>query len=462
MPNATPSDASSSASSVAKLLQRLNRSADRFSRLTVEMVHTDFPGGDVEAYRLGNGLRVLLQIDRRAPVLSYNVWFNVGSRHEREGKTGLAHLFEHLMFNETKNLPAGRFDALLERAGAETNAATWTDWTYYHENLPADQLPLVVRLEADRMRNLVLQPKLVASEKEVVANERRYSVEDNPDGKISETLWSLAFRTHPYHHPTIGWMSDIAGFTPADCRTFYKTWYAPNNATVVLVGDADRGRALRLIQRYYGAMRPATVPELAIPEEPAQTDDRVVALDLPTPSAKVAIGFKCPAFGHRDHVALSVLVEALTGGRSSRLYQGLVTEREIATDVSGWVSPFRDPGLLDISAVARGAVTPEALREAVEGCIASVGDTPISEDERDRAVARMEFGFLRGLETVGGRAEILGNNAVVLGNPVGSLARVEAMRSLTAADLQDAARRYLLGRPRTVVLVRSNLAAGGA
>ncbi len=460
MPNVTPSV--TPPSPVTNLLQRLNRSADRHSRITAGPVHVGFPGGAVETYHLGNGLRVLLQIDRRAPVLSYQVWFNVGSRHEREGKTGLAHLFEHLMFNETKTLRAGRFDALMERAGAETNAATWTDWTYYHENIPADQLPLVVRLEADRMRNLVLHPKLVASEKEVVANERRFSVVDSVDGMLAETLWSLAFNTHPYHHPTIGWMSDIEGFTPADCRAFYKTWYAPNNATVVVVGDTDRARALRLIQRHYGAMRPATIPDLTIPDEPAQTDDRLAVLELPTPTAKVAIGFKCPAFAHRDHAALSVLVEALTGGRSARLFQSLVTEREIATDVSGWVSPFRDPGLLDISAVGRGAVTPEALREAVELGIASVGDIPITEDERDRAIARMEFGFLRGLETVGGRAELLGNNALVLGNPVGSLTRVETMRSLTAADLQDVARRYLLGQARSVVLVRSNLAAGVA
>ncbi len=460
MPNATPSAASPS--SVAQLLQRLNRSADRFSRLTAGPVHADFPGGAVETYRLGNGLQVLLQIDRRAPVISYHVWFNVGSRHEREGKTGLAHLFEHLMFNETKQLPAGRFDALMERAGAETNAATWNDWTYYHENLPADQLPLVVRLEADRMRNLVLHPKLVASEKEVVANERRYSVVDSVDGTITETLWSLAFNTHPYHHPTIGWMRDIEGFTPADCRAFYKTWYAPNNATVVLVGDTDRARALRLIQRYYGAMRPAAIPELAIPEEPEQTEDRVVTLDLPTPTAKVAIGFKCPPLAHRDYAALSVLVGTLTEGRSSRLYQGLVTEREIATDVTGWVSPLRDPGLVDISAVGRGTVTAEALRDAVERCLAAVGDVPITDDERDRAVARFEFNLLRSLETVGGRAETLGNNALVLGNPVASFERLGAMRALTAADLQAAAHRYLLGRPRTVVLVRSNLAAGAA
>lgn len=460
MPHATTSSAEPSP--VDALLQRLNRGADRFARVTAEATHADFPGGAVETYRLGNGLRVLLQVDRRAPVLSYNVWFDVGSRNEREGKTGLAHLFEHLMFNETKSLPAGRFDKLLERAGAETNAATWTDWTFYYENIPADQLALVVGLESERMRNLVLRAGPVASEKEVVANERRYRVEDDVDGTVSETLWSLAFTKHPYHHPTIGWMSDIENFTPADCREFYKTWYAPNNATVVIVGDLDRAKALRLLQKHYGAMRPAKLPELAIPAEPAQADTRVAVLDRPTPTAKVALGFKCPAFAHPDHAALSVLVEALTGGRSARLYRELVTEQEIATDISGWASTFRDPGLLEISATGRGAVTAEALRDAIERSLASVGTEPVSEDERDRAVARLELGFLRGLETVGGRAESIGFHAVVLGDPVGSVARMNAIRALTAADLQAAADRYLLGRPSTVVLVRSNLATGAA
>ncbi|TAK20355.1 MAG: insulinase family protein [Myxococcaceae bacterium] len=449
-------------SQVTALLQRLNRSADRFSVITAGPIHPDFPGGAVETYRLGNGLQVLLQIDGRAPVLSYNVWFRVGSRNEREGKTGLAHLFEHLMFNETKLLPAGRFDQMLERAGAETNAATWTDWTFYYENIPADQLPLVVKLESDRMRNLVLRAKPVASEKEVVANERRYRVEDDVDGAVSETLWSLAFKEHPYHHPTIGWMTDIENFTPADCREFYKTWYAPNNATVVLVGDLDRAKALRLIQRYYGAMRPAKLPEVQVPREPLQTEHRLAVLERPTPTAKVALGFKCPEFSHPDHAALSVLVEALTGGRSARLYRELVTEQEIATDISGWASTFRDPGLVEISATGRGTVQPEALRDAIERCLASVAADPISDDERDRAVARLELGFLRGLETVGGRAESIGFHSVVIDDPVGSVARMEAIRSLSAAALQDVARRYLFGQPCTAVLVRSNLTPGAA
>ena len=446
----------------AAWLDRLNRSASPSARFTAGPVYLDFPGGAVESYTLGNGLRVLLQVDARAPVVSYNVWFHVGSRHERAGKTGLAHLFEHLMFNETSNLPAGRFDELLERAGAETNAATWTDWTYYYENLPADQLPLVVRLEADRMRNLVLRAPLVASEKEVVANERRYRVEDDVDGATSEALWALAFKKHPYHHPTIGWMQDIQGFTPQDCRAFYRTWYAPNNATLVIVGDLDRVRTLRLVQKGYGAMRRAKLPAFEAPVEPAQRADRTVVLDRPTPTAKVAIGYRCPAFAHPDHAALAVLVEALTGGRSARLYREIVTERELATDLSGWASTFRDPGLVEFSATGRGRISAEDLEGAVSASLARLSDDVISEDERDRAVARMELGFLRGLETVGGRAESLGFHAVVLGEPVGALRRIEAIRAVTAADLQRVAERYLLGRPRCVVLVRSNLAEGAA
>ena len=163
-------------------------------------------------------------------MLSYYTWFKVGSRHDRPGKTGLAHLFEHLMFNETSHLPAGAFDRTLEAAGGETNAATWVDWTCYHVTLPSSELGLVVKLEADRMANLVLRDPQVASEKEVVANERRFRVEDDVEGEVSEKLYAMAFHRHPYRQPTVGWMDDIHGFTTEDCRKFYRRYYAPNNA----------------------------------------------------------------------------------------------------------------------------------------------------------------------------------------------------------------------------------------
>ena len=186
-------------------------------RLKYEGAHV-FGGEIVQRWRLGNGLTVLVLVDAAAPIASYHTWFKVGSRDEKPGKTGLAHLFEHLMFNETENLRAGAFDRKLEESGAETNAATWVDWTYYHESIPSDRVKLAVKLEAERMNRLVLREPQVASEKEVVANERRYRVDDDVEGAASELLYKTAFLKHPYRWPTIGWMEDIEAFSPGGLR----------------------------------------------------------------------------------------------------------------------------------------------------------------------------------------------------------------------------------------------------
>ena len=179
-----------------------------------------FGADEVQRYHLDNGLKILLLVDKSAPVVSYYTWFSVGSRHEKQGKTGLAHLFEHLMFNESGALKAGEFDRRMEEAGGETNAATWVDWTYYYESIPSASFPLVVKLESGRMAHLVLREPQVASEKEVVANERRFRVDDDVEGTANELLYKTAFTKHPYHWPTIGWMKDIQDFTPADCAAF--------------------------------------------------------------------------------------------------------------------------------------------------------------------------------------------------------------------------------------------------
>src|SRR6478609_789377 len=199
------------------LVARINENAGEGTARLAYVGAVPFGPELVHRYTLENGLTLLLLVDRSAPVLSYFTWFNVGSRHEKPGKTGLAHLFEHLMFNETKSLKAGDFDRKLEENGAESNAETWVDWTYYYESLPKDRLGLAIQLESDRMANLVLREPQVASEKEVVANERRYRVDDDVEGIMSEVLYKEAFRQHAYHWPTIGWMADIEGFTPADC-----------------------------------------------------------------------------------------------------------------------------------------------------------------------------------------------------------------------------------------------------
>ena len=235
-----------------------------------------FGDREIARYRMANGLKVLLLRDDAAKVVSYHTWFGVGSRHEKPGKTGLAHLFEHLMFNETTNLPAGEFDRTLEAAGGEVNAATWVDWTFYYENVPSSELPLVVRLEAERMQNLVLREPQVASEKEVVANERRYRVDDDVEGAVNEILYKTAFTRHPYHWPTIGWMADIEGFTTEDCEKFYAAYYAPNNAVVVAAGDLDEQALLAELQLRYGSIARGQMPTHLFEPEPQQEEERVV------------------------------------------------------------------------------------------------------------------------------------------------------------------------------------------
>jgi zinc protease len=431
---------------------RANAGVADGARLSYEGAHP-FGVETIHRWRLGNGLTVLLLVDGIAPVVAYHTWFNVGSRHERPGKTGLAHLFEHLMFGETENLGAGVFDRKLEESGAETNAATWVDWTYYHELLPADRVKLAVKLEAERMHRLVLREPQIASEKEVVANERRYRVEDDVEGLANELLYKTAFETHPYRWPTIGWMADIVGFTPEDCVGFYRTYYAPSNATVVVAGDIRERDLLLAIRDAYGSIPPQLVPAEDILPEPPQTIERRLEIRKPTASEKLLVAFKGPAFGDADHAAMTVLSEVLFGGRASRLYRSLVVERELATDVRGWVSTFRDPGLFECWVTARSAHHASEILPVFDQAFARVRTEVVADEELARAKARLELGSLQQLETAAGKAEQIGFFEVVLGDPAYAFRRVEAFRRTTASDLRRAARRYLVDTARTVLCV---------
>jgi zinc protease len=407
----------------------------------------------VHRWRLDNGLTVLLLVDASAPVASYHTWYRVGSRHEKPGKTGLAHLFEHLMFNETENLKAGTFDRKLEENGAETNAATWVDWTYYYESLPADRVKLAVQLEAERMARLVLRQPQVASEKEVVANERRYRVDDDVEGAANELLYKTAFARHPYGWPTIGWMEDIQGFTPEDCVAFYRTYYAPNNATVVVCGDVRERDLLLAVRDAYGGIPAQPIPPEDIVPEPPQLDTRDLVIKKPTATEKFLLAFKGPALGDADHATMTILSEVLFGGRASRLYRSLVVERELATDVRGWVSTFRDPGLFECWATARDAHTTHDMQAVMDAALAAMQADVVTEEELARAKARLELGALQQLETIPGKAEQIGFYETVLGDPSHAFRRVEAFRRVTTGDLRRVARRYLSGPGRTVVRV---------
>jgi zinc protease len=449
------------ASNRAARLAQLNANAPEWGAVThVETV--PFGGRlKLERFRFANGLELIACEDRSAPVVAYHTWFRVGSRHEREGKTGLAHLFEHLMFNEVEGRASGEFDRLLEEAGAESNASTWLDWTQYNIAIPKEKLGLVIGLEAERMSRLVLREPQVTSEKEVVANERRYRVDDDVEGSVSELLWATAYDRHAYKWPTIGWMKDIEGFTTDDCAEFYRTYYAPNNATLVVVGDYTEASLLEKVSRAYGGIAPSALPVEDYQAEPPQTSERRREVKKPTPTEKVAIGYHGPALGDFDHLGLSLLSDVLFGGRASRMHQNLVRRREIAADVRGSVGPFRDPGLFEIYASARDGHSAEELLEAIDQELKLAREQPVTNEELERARARTELGLIAGLETAEGKASTIGFYETVLGRPSAAFERLDAVRRLGPSDLLRAARRYFTDASRSVVLVRAELSADG-
>lgn len=424
-------------------------------RIAHVATHAFGPIRKVERFRLPNGLELLAMRDGAAPVATVETWVRVGSRFEKEGKTGISHLFEHLMFGATKNRAHGQFDKLLEEAGAETNAATFLDWTHYHDACPKDAVGLALELEADRLQNLVLGPEQVKSEKEVVANERRERVDDDVEGAISELLWASSFEAHGYRIPTIGSMDDIQGFTPEDCEAFYGTYYAPNNATLVVVGDFEWSALLGDVQRLYGPMPASEIPVEDVRPEPPQRAERRLEIEKPTATEKLALAWKAPALGDADHAPLAVLVEILFGGAPSRVHRALVRRAEIALDVRAWLGTFRDPSLVDAFLVAREGVTCESLLEALDAIVDEVRATPPAASELSRAQARLELEGLQGLESAAGKAESIGFNDVVLGDPGAVFTRLDAIRRVTRSDLLRVARRWLLPENRTLVLVRA-------
>jgi zinc protease len=444
------------------LTQRLNRGASRDRQIHHLGGYAFGPLLRIERFAMGNGLSILLVEDHAAPTVAYHTWFRVGSRHESPGKTGIAHLFEHLMFNETEHLAAGEFDRELEELGAESNASTWLDWTHYDIAVPSSAFERVAELESERMQHLVLREPQVASEKEVVANERRFRVEDDVEGSVGEQLWATAFERHPYRWPTIGWMKDIEGFTVEDCQKFYRTYYAPNNATLVLVGDVSPERALSKLQEVYGGYRSATVPEPPLEPEPEQAAERRSEVTKLTPTWKINLGYRSPALGHADHLPLSVLCEVLFGGRSSRLVKALVRDREMAGDVRGSLSPLRDPGLLELFVSAREGFSADQLLGAVDVEIDRLLAEPISDDEFERAKARIELGLLQGLQTNEGKASTIGFYEVVLGNPAAGFERLLGLNEIRPNQLQELAGRYLNRRSRTIISVQPQVPSGAS
>ena len=409
-------------------------------------------GVTARRFRLGNGLGLIAAVDRRAPIVALQTWYRVGSRHERAGATGMAHLFEHLMFGPTDSLPPGEFDRLVEGTGGESNAATWVDWTYYRLSLPARDLPLGVRLESDRMQHLVLEPTPVEAERDVVTNERRERVEDDVDGWLDEQLMAHAFTEHPYRWPTIGWMEDIRALALPEIRAFYRTWYAPNNATLVCVGDFDEAALLDLVERSYGAIPPATLPEVARVREPEQARERVVRAPKPIATDRLLIGYKAPGQDDADWATLEIIATLLAGCPSARLYRRLVIEREAASSVDAQLTPFSDPSLLRLAVTAARGHTADEIVEVIDRELAAMAEQPPRHAEVEKAKALAETDFWTSLTDVDGKAEAIGHYETALGDFRKVNAIAARLAAVTAEDVARCVRGYLKAERRTVVI----------
>ncbi len=406
----------------------------------------------VHRFELDNGLKLLVLEDHSSPTFAYHTWFKVGSMDEREGYTGLAHLFEHMMFKGTKNHPEGDFDRILEEAGVQgENAFTSNDYTAYVQELPADKLELIAALEADRMVNLIVNEESFKTEREVVHNERRLRKENNPSGKMFEELFGTAYEKHAYRWPVIGYEQDLNRMTAKDAAEFYTSYYSPSNATVVVAGAIKPEQALTTVKKYYGKIPGRVVTHPAATPEPEQTATRKKILKLNIQVEQMLMAYHIPAVDHADIPAINLLNQILLGGKSSRLDRALV-DTGIATSVGGDESDGRNPALTLISvSLQRGKSAAQAetviLRE-----LARLSREPVGKAELERAKNGLSFQFYSGLTSNSGRARFLGTYETLLGDFAAGARIHEKTLSLNAADVQAAAKRYFHPNKRTVII----------
>src|SRR5262245_51445946 len=343
---------------------------------------------------LANGLRVVVKEDHRAPTVVQQVWYRVGSMDESPGTTGVAHVLEHMMFKGTRSVRPEEFSRLVAEAGGRDNAFTNSDFTVYHEQVHRDRLPFVMRLEADRMANLRIRPEEFAREIKVVMEERRLSTEDQPRALLDENLLATAFSAHPYKWPTIGWMQDLQNMTWKDAQAWYRAWYAPNNATVVVVGDVEPGQVFDWAKRYYGPLPRKALPSRKPQSEPEQRGTKRVVLKAPAELPYVRFGYKAPAL--RDPAkdwepfAIAALVKVLGGNDAARLNQILVRERRIATSAGAEYELIsRGPGMVFLSAASAQGHTGPELEAALREIVAQLAAKGVTEEELRRAKVQL-------------------------------------------------------------------------
>ncbi|MCK4549658.1 MAG: insulinase family protein [Candidatus Krumholzibacteria bacterium] len=400
---------------------------------------------------LDNGLKVILVEDHSVPVISYQTFFRVGARNERAGITGISHFMEHMMFNGADKYGPKEFDAVLEANGGYSNAFTSNDMTAYYEDISSDGLELCVDLDSDRIKSLTLDPKFIASEMNVVKEERRLRIDNSVRGQMREDLDAIAFKAHPYKWPVIGWMSDLDAIDRDDCVEYFKTYYAPNNAILIVAGDFDTKKAMKLIHQYYDDIPAQEPPKPVRTVEPEQMGERRGVVRKRAELPAVMIAYHTPDIKSEDIYTLDVLQQILTGGKSSRLHRRLVRETEAAMSVRASF-PWRiDPYLFEFNIKMKpGHETLEA-EEAVYAELIDIIENGVREEELARAKNVLEADFVRSMQTVNGRATKIGRYEILFGDYREIMNVPGRYRAVTDEQVRAAAQKYFASRNRTVV-----------
>jgi zinc protease len=418
-------------------------------------------------HRLDNGMEILVEEDHRAPVVASMVWYRAGSMDEVNGSTGVAHVLEHMMFKGTRTLAPGQFSKTIARAGGRDNAFTNRDYTAYFQQLHRSQLPLALRLEADRMANLVLTEPEFAREIRVVMEERRLRTEDQPRSLLYETFLATAYQAHPYRTPIVGWMQDLENMTVADARTWYQTWYAPNNAALVVVGDVKAQDVFAEAQRWFGAIAPRALPERKAQSETPQRGIRRAVVNAPAELPYLLMGWHVPVLRDLERdwepYALWVLAAALDGSDASRLARSLVREQRLAVSAdASYHAVNRGPGLFVVSATPAAGHSADALEAALRAQIEAIAEDGITAEELERTKVQAVASQVYQQDSMFGQAMQIGmlHNAGL--PPDGSALQVRKLQEVTVEQVQAVARKYFADDNLTVATLRPRQLAAAA
>jgi zinc protease len=409
-------------------------------------------------HRLANGLRVIVKEDHRAPTVVSMVWYKAGSMDEENGRTGVAHVLEHMMFKGTKAVPNGEFSKRIAAAGGRDNAFTSRDATGYHQQLQKSRLPLAFELEADRMANLLLSPEEFAKEIKVVMEERRLRTDDRPQSLVFEQLMATAFTAHPYRTPTVGWMSDLVSMTWHDARDWYDHWYAPNNAIVVVAGDVNPPEVFALAEKYFGPLKAKTLPERKPQDEPAQLGIRRITIKAPAEQPSLVMGYRAPVLRDVEKdwepYALEMLAGVLDGHDAARLNSALVRTEKIANAVgAGYDSTQRGPGMFMISGVPSAGTTVGELEQALRRELMKIVTGGITGDELKRVKSQVVSAQVFQRDSIYFQASQIGSLEIA-GYPHMAMDRmIEKLREVTPEQVQAVAKKYLVDDSLTIAVL---------